>query len=230
MSKEFGFDVPTVITTRAFYAPRKQDAPRSYERKFSYYGESRDELVKLAQELNASKPVGPIFMLGSARAIDARLKTGQCFVVSRLLDRAGNTLLTSPSELRFLPQANMILFEDRELNTKEKCLFYAEQSASLLELDFQYFWNALNEEIKPQVILIRSVTEEASEKLDPYDADRSNWAQMMSQRNLLGFPLRAMAYQRYQTEITDLFERMMRTNALVESIDPASIVIPKRAK
>jgi hypothetical protein len=229
MSKEFGFDVPTVITTRSFFAPESKDAPKSYIRKFSYYGSSRKDLIKLAHELNAYDSTGPIFMVGTARAIDARLKTGQCFIVSRLVDRSGNSLLLSPSELKFLPQAELMLVEDQKMDTKQKALLYATQRSSLIDADFQYFWSALKPELREKLIIIRSVTEEASEAFDPEAKDRRSWTDMLEHSSVLNYASRIISHERYQSEITDIFERMMRTNALIESIDPASFAVSKKA-
>lgn len=230
MTQTFGFDIPTLITTRSFYAPRLFDAPKTYLRKFSYIGEEPDELLKLARELNSQKATGPLFMIGAAHALDAQLKLGQCFLINTLMEGSQSHSLYCPKELRFLPQSNLLLYSGQNLHTKQKAALYAETQARLIDSQILAFWKVLKPENRERLILIRSVIETASEKFNSEAKDRLNWQSFVEKSSLLQAPVRHLAHQRYQSEITDLFERMLRTNALIESIDPHSVLFPKRMK
>lgn len=227
MSKEsvFGFDIPTAVTTRSFFAPSVQDAPRSFQRKFAYVGHGPEAMKKLANELNAQPPLGPIIMIGSGRALSRNLRLGDVFLISAIQTPSDRIDLKLPSELRFLPQMEMLTYEGPRLTAKDKAELFEKTRISILDPHFQHFIDQLKPELRQKLFVIRGITETASESLDLRSEVRLDWSWVGSPSKVIQNMKLKLSYQRYQKQISDLFEKMMRTSCLIESVDPASFVV-----
>lgn len=191
------------------YSPSIHECPADFFQHFETFGMGPENAAKLARKLNLLYPRSSVIVLGSAAALNPELKSGQCFIVSHLVQEGREISLRIPEELQHLSQAKLTSQKDTVSSPEEKKALWEETKADLVDCESQVLYDELLDQFQDQLIIIRGVIDEQQDHLDFIKNMKVQWFELWQPLKLIRFLKLVRSYARYRDEMNQFFQRIV---------------------
>jgi len=193
-----------------FYSPSAFEIPSGYERKFQVFGMGPNQAKDLARRLNLTRPQGWIVISGCAGALSPKLKRGQSFLVTEVSFGNKNWKLPVPKPAEMLSQAKLTSVSAPVWDTDNKKRMHELTGADLVDCEIAFFLDALDENLIPQVLLLRTVIDESKDEIGFFDGYKIKAIRLLNPIELARFARFVFSFVIFRSRHTQFFKRVDR--------------------
>lgn len=193
----------------SFYCPSAFEIPHRFAKRFETFGMGEEAARNLARKINLKRPSAPIFVVGSAGALNPKIKVGEAFIVKEVTANKKSYSLSIPKEISFLPQSKLAS-HSKVLNTaalKEE--FYRETEADLVDCESEFFLEELTEEMVDRIIMIRVSIDEQNQSMRFLNGFNVSPLRLMSFSGMIDFIRFIPNFFAYRNSMSEFFSRVL---------------------
>lgn len=189
------------------YSPSIHECPAEFFHHFEYFGMGHENARKLARKINLLYPRSHILILGSAGALNPRLRSGDTFLVSHVKIDGKFTSLNIPDELQHLAQAKVISLPDVVTQPEDKKKIWKDTGADLVDCESGVIYEELLDQFQERLIIIRGVIDEQKDRMDFIQGMKVQWGQLWRPQKFVSFLKLIRSYSRYRDGVGSFFEK-----------------------